>query len=396
MKRNISDLLDRYPAEDMELGGITPYSSTRIKEITMNKITNSDAPKTCAKPKTRIKPARLLIAAAVAAALSVSALAASRLWGGELFGDVFSQGGSSSLTQGQLDTIDQLVQTFEGQDGSTPAAVTDNGATITPIAALADENVYYLRLRVEAPEGVVLPDLDMDRDDAVYQLFGPEGEDHVDLAPAQGTYPEDAFGYQLDFHALPDSEPNDNIKEFIVQFTNLSDGGITLNDGVSKVLTFHGLWIQDADKGYTPVFTGKFAFDIGLNFQSQAIQLPVEGLTWHNDLLDYTNTLQAMTLTPLSLSYRVDCTMPENDHIGAQLGDLEIVLKDGTVFYSEVNSPEDDEVTASYIREQGITLPLTGEPTGVFENYIVFGEPLDLSQVDYVRYGEAKIPVGAE
>lgn len=389
MKRNISDLLDRYPAEDLELGGHTPYSPTRIKELTMKKIASAD------KPRTSIRPARLLIAAAVAAAFSVSALAAGRLFGGDLFGDVFSRG-DSSLTPGQMEAIDRLVQTFEGQDGSVPAAVSDNGATITPIAALADENVYYLRLRVEAPEGTALPDLDMDRDDAVYQLFGPEGEDHVDLDPAQGAYPEDAFGYNLDFHALPDSEPNDNIKEFIVQFTNLSDEGIVLNDGVSKVLTFHGLWIQDADKGYTPVFTGEFAFDIGLNFQSQAMELPVEGLTWHDDLLDYTNTLQAMTLTPLSLSYRVDCTMPVNDHIGAQLGDLEIVLKDGTVFYSEVNSPYDDEVLTNYIREMGITLPLTGQPTGVFENYIIFEEPLDLSQVDYVRYGETQISVSAE
>ena len=356
----------------------------------MNKIDHADMPST--KSKTRVRPARLLIAAAIAAALSVSALAATRLLGGELFGDVFSQGSGSSLSQGQIDAIDRLVQTFEGQDGSIPAAVTDNGATIIPIAALADENVYYLRLRVEAPEGTALPDLDMDRDEAVYQLFGPEKEDKLELDPAQGVYPKDAFGYQLDFRTLPDSEPNDNIKEFVVQFTNLSDNGITLNDGVSKLLTIRGLWIQDANKGYTPVFTGEFVFDIGLNFQSQKIDLPAQGLTWRHEMLDYTNTLQAMTLSPLSLSYQVDCSMPENDHIGAQLGDLEIVLKDGTVFYSEVNTAQDDEVLANYIREMDITLPLTG----VFENYIIFDQPLDLSQVDYVQYGENKIPVHVE
>ena len=392
MKRNISDLLDQYPAEDVELGGNTPYSHTRIKEITMNQIHTENNTN---KSVRRFKPARLLIAAAVVAALSVSAFAADRIFGaGELFQDFFAREGGS-LSQGQLDTIDQLGHVAGEAAASLPPAVTDNGATITPIAALADENIYYLRLRVEAPEGTALPDLDWERDEAIYQLFGPEAADRLDLEPAEGAYPADSFGYQLDFRTLPDSEPNDNIKEFIVQFTNLSDGGITLNDGVSKVLTFHGLWIQDADKGYTPVFTGKFAFDIGLNFQSQAIQLPVEGLTWHDDLLDYTNTLQAVTMTPLSLSYRVDCTLPVNDHIGAQLGDLEIVLKDGTVFYSEVNTTEDDEALTGYIREMGITLPLTGEPTGVFENYIPFDQPLDLSQVDYVQYGDNKIPVDA-
>ena len=388
MKRNISDLLDRYPAEDVELGGNTPYSPTRIKEITMKKIRTETK-----SGKKGFRPARLLVAAAVAAAFTVSALAAGRLLGGELFGDVFSRG-DGSLTPGQMETIDQLVQTFEGRDGSIPAAVTDNGASITPIAALADENIYYLRLRLEAPEGTVLPDLDWERDEACYQLFGDEAANHLTLEPAQGAYPEYAFGYQLDFRPLPDSNPNDNIKEFVVQFANLSENGITLNDGVSKVLTIYGLWIQDPGKNYTPIFTGTFTFDIGLNFQSQTAALPVEGLTWHHDLLDYTNTLQAMTLSPLSLSYRVDSTMPENDRVGAQLGTLEIVLKDGSVFYAE--STEYDEQLARYIERGEIELPLTGEPTGVFENYIVFEQPLDLTQVDYIRYGEAKIPVTVE
>ena len=387
MKRNISDLLDRYPAEDVELGGNTPYSPTRIKEITMKNIHTETK-----SSKRGFKPAHLLVAAAVAAAFTVSALAAGRLLGGDLFGDVFSRG-NDSLTPGQMETIDQLVQTFEGRDGSIPAAVTDNGASITPIAALADENIYYLRLRVETPEGTALPDLDWERDGACYQLFGPETADRLTLEPAQGAYPADTFGYQLDFRSLPDSEPNDNVKEFVVQFTNLSDDGIALNDGISKVLTIRGLWTQSSDKDYTPIFTGTFAFDIGLNFQSQAVELDADGLTWRHELLDYTNTMQAMTLSPLSLSYRVDCAMPENDRIGAQVGALKIVLKDGSVFYSE--STEYDEQLARYIQEENITLPLTGEPTGVFENYIVFDQPLDLSQVDYVQYGENKIPVNA-
>ena len=274
MKRNISDLLDRYPAEDVELGGNSPYSSNRIKEITMKNIHTETKSR-----KRGFKPARLLVAAAVAAAFTVSALAAGRLLGGELFGDVFSRG-NDSLTPGQMETIDRLVQTFEGQDGAAPAAVTDNGASITPLAALADGNIYYLRLRVEAPEGTALPDLDWERDGACYQLFGPEAADRLTLEPAQGAYPADAFGYQLDFRPLPDSEPNDNVKEFVVQFTNLSDDGIALNDGVSKQLTIHGLWTQDSDKVYTPIFTGEFAFDIGLNFQSQLLDLAVDGLTW--------------------------------------------------------------------------------------------------------------------
>ena len=391
MKRNISDLLDGYLAEDMELGGVPPYSPSRIKEITMNHIMNTehnDQPKTKARAGRR--PMRLLIAAAVIAAFSVSALAAGRiLGGGELFGNVFSQE-KDALSQGQLDAIDQLVQSFETQDGSIPAAVTSNGATITPVAALADENVYYLRLRVEAPEGTALPDLDWERDGACYQLFGPEAADRLTLEPAQGAYPADAFGYQLDFRPLPDSEPNDNVKEFVVQFTNLSDDGIALNDGVSKQLTIHGLWTQDSDKVYTPIFTGEFAFDIGLNFQSQLLDLAVDGLTWSTRAedefrgvaYDVTNTVKQMSLSPLSLSYRYTTTLPkDNNWIGAGLGPVEIVLKDGTAIPCIHGCDTDVGDSQTGTRE--------------LEGFVVFDQPLDLSQVDYVQYGENKIPVNA-
>ena len=384
MKRNISDLLDRYPAEDVELGGNSPYSSNRIKEITMKNIRTETKSR-----KRGFKPAHLLVAAAVAAAFTVSALAAGRLLGGELFGDVFSRG-NDSLTPGQMETIDRLVQTFEGQDGAAPAAVTDNGASITPLAALADGNIYYLRLRVEAPEGTALPDLDWERDGACYQLFGPEAADRLTLEPAQGAYPADAFGYQLDFRPLPDSEPNDNVKEFVVQFTNLSDDGIALNDGVSKQLTIHGLWTQDSDKVYTPIFTGEFAFDIGLNFQSQLLDLAVDGLTWSTRAedefrgvaYDVTNTVKQMSLSPLSLSYRYTTTLPkDNNWIGAGLGPVEIVLKDGTAI----------------LCIQGCDTDVGDSQTGTreLEGFVVFDQPLDLSQVDYVQYGENKIPVNA-
>ena len=384
MKRNISDLLDRYPAEDVELGGNTPYSPTRIKEITMKKIHTETK-----SGKKGFRPARLLVAAAVAAAFTVSALAAGRLLGGELFGDVFSRG-DGSLTPGQMETIDRLVQTFEGQDGAAPAAVTDNGASITPLAALADENVYYLRLRVEAPEGTALPDLDWERDGTCYQLFGPEADDHLTLEPAEGAYPADTFGYQLNFRPLPDSEPNDNVKEFVVQFTNLSDDGIALNDGVSKQLTIHGLWTQDSDKAYTPIFTGEFAFDIGLNFQSQLLDLAVDGLTWSTQAedefrgvaYDVTNTMKQMSLSPLSLSYRYTTTLPaDNNWIDAGLGPVEIVLTDGT------------SIPCIHGRDTDVGNSQAG--TRELEGFVVFDQPLDLSQVDHLQYGDNKIPVNA-
>lgn len=386
MKRNISDLLDQYPAEDLEFGK-NPYSPSRIKELTMKQIDTS-------KVKTvRFKPARLLIAAAVAAALSVTALAASRFFGaGEQFQDFFVQD-SGALSQGQMDTIDQLGLVFSGEGGAAPAAVTNNGATITPIAAIADENVYYLRLRVEAPEGTALPDLDGDH---YYQFWGKDYEtERLVLEAADGT----VFGYNINRTVLPDDEPNDNRKEFVLCLTRGygDKSGVKFNDGASKILTIHGLWVQDIYKNYTPIFAGEFQFDIGLNFQSQTIDLDAKGVAWTDEVLQYTNTLEYLTLSPLSLSYCYHTTLPDNEYFGPAVS-ITIALKDGTMFI-----PGDDttQETIDYLRgwhnlEVEDILPLPGEPGPDTEGYFAFNEPLDLSQVDYVLFGDVKIPVSME
>ena len=251
MKRNISDLLDQYPAEDVELGGNTPYSHTRIKEITMNQIHTENNTN---KSVRRFKPARLLIAAAVVAALSVSAFAADRIFGaGELFQDFFAREGGS-LSQGQLDTIDQLGHAAGEAAAQLPAAVTQNGATITPLAVIADENIYYIRLRVEAPEGTALPDLDGDTQ-GYYQL-------EASLETPEGAYME--FGYNEVKTVLDDDDPTDNRKEFVLCFlTPEGETDLKFNDEVSKTLAISGLWIQSPDKEYTPIFTGDFVFDFG-------------------------------------------------------------------------------------------------------------------------------------
>ena len=387
MKRNISDLLDQYPAEDVELGGNTPYSPTRIKEITMKKI-HTEAKSS----KRGFQPARLLAAVAVAAALSVSALAAGRLFGaGELFQDFFLPE-EGSLSQGQVDAMDQLGQVLIGEGDTAPAPVTSNGATITPIAAIADENVYYLRLLVEAPAGTALPDLD---EGHYYQFFGNAPGEALTLDAADGA----RFGYNMDRTVLADSEPNDNRKEFVLCFTmgHGDASGVKFNDGGSKILTIPGLWVQDAQKGYTPVFTGEFRFDIGLNFQSQRVELDADGVSWTDPVLDYTNTLEYLALSPLSLSFRYRTDLPDNKYFGPSVS-IAIVLKDGTEFIPGFDNTQEivDYLKGYYDMEPGDILPLPGGPGLDSEDYFTFDQPLDLSQVDYVLFGNVKIPVGAE
>lgn len=372
MKRNISDLLDCCLEEELEPTGATPLSSERIKEMTMRKIEKKDT-----KTSLRRLTSRIIIGAAAAAMLTVSAFAAGDVLGaGELLRSYFTKGGED-LTQGQVQIMNAIGASFEG-------GVSSNGATITPVAALADETVYYLRLQVQAPQGTVLPDLD--EDTGYYQL----GID-LDLSAYQDEY---HVNYWSDFSWLPDQDPTDNVKEAVLQF-QLPDGNgeednlLCFNDGVSKILTIHGLWVQDPYKNYTEVFTGEFVFDIGENYESRSVALDCTGLRYQ-DQIGYTLYPQSMTLSPLSLSGQFGCTLMENQWVGAGMGPVTIVLKDGSTFYDEPNYELEPQQLAHIPLDE---LPISDKIETVFRGTIVFDEPLDLSQVDYVEYGGQKIPV---
>lgn len=379
MKRKISDLLDGYPA-DVDLNSPTPLSPSRIEELTMNIITNQS------KHKRRV-PLRALAVAAIAAILCGSALAVGQTLGaGDWFRSFFTPE-DGTLTDTQLGLMDEMGQAFEGPDGATPAAVTCNGATITPLAALADENVYYLRLRVEAPEGTVLPDLDGETE-GYYQLSSLEQENRITLDCTEGAY--ETSGWSLQLFWQPDDDPADNAKEVVLRFVRQDSTDLCFNDGVSKRLTIQGLWVQNSVKKYTPVFTGEFAFDIGLSYESRTVSPDCAGLTYENSVLGgYTNTLTSLSLSPLSMTCSFSTTLLENDTLSPAPGPFEIVMKDGSVFYSDRAEWVDFEVYFGDPEVRWGSLPYPDK-----ESTFIFDELLDLDQVDYIRYGENRIDLG--
>lgn len=377
MKYNISDLLDACSDESVDLDSGTPLSSSRIKELTMSKITQKH-------PRKLRTPVRVLIAAAIVAALSVSALAANHILGtGTLLQDYFTEG-QETLTPGQVEVMDEIGKTFEG-------GVTSNGATITPIAALADEHVYYLRLRIEAPEGVVLPNLDEDVD-GYYQLDGLGEDNYISLKSEEGT---SEYGFLLQTYWQSDSNPTDNVKEAVLRLSIPYTGNnLKFNDGASKLLTIHGLWIQSPYKEYTQIFSGEFTFDIGIYYESKIISLDCEEATWYNEIYGFTNVLERLELSPLSLSYQFKSTLPENDLLDPGVGEIQIVLKDGTAFWADSTYDPSAEPESPDARYDASIVSDTFVST--HGSYILFDTPLDLTQVDYVQYGEYKIPVVIE
>ena len=160
MKKRISDMMDCIQSPDVELSQEKPLSSQRIKELTMNKITNNGR-------KHRRTGFRVLVAVAVSVALTLTAVAAEEIFGaGDWFRNILNMQLASdaeraehtgasiqeSISDAQIDVVSDMGRVFEEQTQSS------DGTTVTMHAAYGDANILHLYFTVEAPTGVVLPD----------------------------------------------------------------------------------------------------------------------------------------------------------------------------------------------------------------------------------------------
>ena len=314
MKRNISDLLDDLPVENIELENTSLLSARRIKKKTMKKIV---APKSHGVRWLW----RVAAVAAVIVALSVSVFAADVVLNdGALFNVFFNK----TLSDDEAALVDEIGKNME-------QSVTQNGATITAVQAVADESFCWLHLRVEAPEGVVLPDLD---DDLYFYYFAGV---YLSEFIVQHRYtPDDQWNqlaYAHSVKALEDPDPSDNLKEFILIVHGEDGENIFRRSGETR-LVIPGLYII---KGKSPekqtLFTGRFVFDISMDHVDRnSINTVVDtnGVTFYNEEYDYTTKVSKVTISPLHLEVSFSTTPLNDPYIFPYGGPIDLVMKDGT------------------------------------------------------------------
>ena len=412
MKRNISDMLDHMTVEPIDFDQSTPLSSRRIKELTMNKINRKEK-------KRRSIGMKLVASAAAISMLGVTAFAAEEIFGaGDFFRNILGVQLQESrdhaaendldvtyaeeISEEQIEVVNELGQVFEEQ------TFTDQGTTMTMTAAYADENIVHMYLKLEAPEGTVLPD------DILYTFCdwnshqGKE-DDYCMFTPGEDA-PYDSIGFTSDcIKVLPDSNPADNKKEFLVTLTNSFSEDVTFNDGYSKYLNIDGIWkqvvnVNGDEDGYTLIAPGTFSFDFGMVNEAESVELDVEGLTYggdksrtwthdspchdlcnekltgetdpdtglpiHAESWNYQVRARKLELSPLSA--RWECEYKCNDErMGFGLG-FSVVLKDGTTVPTlNIGGMWDGE----------------GESGGT----TYFAVPIDMEQVDYILLGDSEI-----
>ena len=136
MKKRISDMMDHIQDMDIDVNQEMPLSSQRIKELTMSKITNNRKPK-----RTGF---RVLVAAALIAALAVTVFAAGNLgW----FRQYFEKQSDTPLTSEQIAFIEENEQLV------TEPQV-QNNCTVELKSFMTDGQYMCMLLGVTAPEGL--------------------------------------------------------------------------------------------------------------------------------------------------------------------------------------------------------------------------------------------------
>lgn len=371
MERKISELLDDLYVEDVKLTGRTPLSTYRIREKTLKRI---GARKTVGVRWF----GRIAAVAAVIMLLTLTAFAAENIvsdndWVSAVF--------DNPLTVKQKQVVESLEKDFSNKNSTQP--VTGDGVTITPISAVCDNRICYLHVRVEAREGIVLPDLP---ENQTYSFSGGNIGERMQIAYYQ--YNEDITNVKVT--TLPDEDPTDNIKEFVLEMH--ADWYVGFN-GQRVSLKFYGLWIKEVNKlVYKNVFKCDQELGFTVGFDDDRIDIKDTGLSIYNEPYDFTVNLERVYITHLRVVIHYTATSPNDaQEIVPDGGVCRVVMKDGTSILLGDQSKVSDGEMVGYFRvskaEELTGLDMTTLARELYLDNKVelcFDEPITPEDIDYI------------
>lgn len=369
MEYNIYDLMD-----DVRDDTVTPAPGCdeaalrRIKELTMKKIENQQGGRPAVKKTRRV--ARGLLIAAIVAVMCTATVAAAKLGVADSFKGYFGD-----LTAEQKQLMEEM-----GTTDMQP--VTSNGTTITPLAVYGDAYHYYIRLLVQAPEGAVLRIPDSQTEGVYLKLVGTEENGILETS----DYDFGGVGYSVEWE---DSTPGDNTLEGVVYMESqmLSDDAaqrvgetrMRFDDGQPKWLHITRFVLGVGDEYTETVLEGDWRFALpDLSAQAAPVEVDASGLTVESTQpgrMIYLDTFR-ISSTYIQVKYDGDSIDDFDAPPCEPEGGWALVLDDG----AEVAGDDSDVCGGSYNNSH-------------VDLYFRFAAPIDVSQVDHIRFGTLEIPV---
>lgn len=372
MKRNISELLNDLDVEDIPLSTHTPLSACRIKDKAIKQIGER-------KHKNLRWIGRVAAVAAAVMLMTLTAFAAENVIEVDFLESVFKK----PLTNKQQQVVETLNKDFTDHNSTEP--VTSNGATLTPISAICDTRICYLHVRLEAPQGVVLPDLP---EGQVYSFNGEGYNEKMQIKYFQYTETVN----NVTAEALPDADPTDNIKEFTLKIN--ADWYMGFN-GEKASLKIYGLWIKKENKNvYKNLFRCNMKTDFTVGYRGDRIDITDIGKTVYNEQYDFSVTLERLYITHLRVVIHYTATEPNDfQEIIPDGAVCRLVMKDGTSVLVGNQSKESDGEMVGYFRvskaEELTGMDLTSLARECYLDDTVtmqFDAPIVLDDIDYIEW----------
>ena len=274
---------------------------------------------------------KVLIAAAILSLLAVTAYAAKYV--GQLFATYFQQEHFAELSDGQRNYIEQNVQPSVAQPIATEA---ENGYSVSVGSALTDGKIAYITIDIRAPEGVNLEGGDIRF--LENPLLFPEPAEGLVLAP-DGSSPD----AMCDYATVDDGDGLSNTASVMFKVNPVLENENVMPFDGSIHWTMHAEGFEKAvfdtekmDFEYTPLAEGVWDFD--LTFQSidtrkvELVTEPIPVMTSNLLRNEYIHENQITSFTLSGLSYEMKLTQPEIDGEIQDVGDVAIVMKDGSQY----------------------------------------------------------------
>ena len=276
------------------------------------------------------------------------------------------------------DLTEEQKQLMEEMGTTDMQPVTSNGITITPLAVYGDAYNYYIRLLVQAPEGTVL------RIPGEGDLM-PRGTEEDGILET-ADYDFSGMGYSVKWE---DSTPGDNTLEGVVYLEGqmLSDDAaqwvgetrMRFDDGQPKWLHITRFVLGVGDEYTETVLEGDWRFALpDLSAQAAPIEVDASGLTVESTQpgrMIYLDTFR-ISSTYIQVKYDSDSIDDFDAPPCEPEGGWALVLDDG----AEVAGGDSDVCGGSYNNSH-------------VDLYFRFAAPIDVSRVDYIRFGTLEIPV---
>lgn len=369
MKKTFYNLMDRYESESLPDYEV---SAKNVKKIVMEKTGLNTKAENTQKYHLTKKAVAAVAAVSVAAVTGISVAAYST--GVLEIASNFFEKNAFFYEEEKIDLNENDLEVIKNNLREEHITAESNGATIELTGSMYDENVIYYFCTMTLPEGTKIPaDSSLD-----FEIVSTE----------RSSFLGKSFGLSLGSYFMEDENPYDNKIDFAcyISVTGEIDTSSIKNIFFENLNSTSGEIVNGVNGShyrYSSVVKGQWFIPIKYKCEktmTEVLDKPVKTFiqTINDDgIHNHDIQLQSIKISPLSMEIQIDGLNKETPFMS--MSELSTLESEVTLVMK--NSTEETKAIGHGIHG------ITSIPT----EFLTFEKPIDVSQIDYIKIGNAVI-----